>query len=129
MPTLPSTANSIAGLEFIGFTHATATHIYKIYSKYELSSTSPAADNEDLFSFTHGHTIMINTSRFTASTDRQTMTNLGISEDTQNRILNPRFEGVRETESLEYWIEDTVRVDYHTLIRMIERRKERENGE
>lgn len=129
MPPLPSTANSIAGLEFIGFTHATATHIYTTYSKHKLPSTSPVADNEDFFSFIHGHIIMINSSKFTGFTDRETMTNLGISEDTLNRVLNPKFEGVRGTESLEYWVEDTVRVNYLPLVRMIERREERELGE
>ncbi|KAG9545477.1 hypothetical protein KCU71_g17268, partial [Aureobasidium melanogenum] len=128
IPKLPSVANSIAGLEFIGFTHATATHIFSTYSKYKLPSTIPSADNEDFFSFIHGHIIMINSSKFAGSTDRETMTNLGISEDVQNRILDPKFEGVRGTGSLEYWIEDTARVNYFTLVRMIERKKESEQG-
>ncbi|KAG9627765.1 hypothetical protein KCU98_g19022, partial [Aureobasidium melanogenum] len=128
VPNLPSVANSIAGLEFIGFTHATATHIFSTYSKYKLPSTSPSADNEDFFSFIHGHIIMINSSKFAGSTERETMTNLGISEDVQDRILNPKFAGVRGTGSLEYWVEDTARVNYLTLVRMIQRRKENEQG-
>lgn len=94
MPDLPSLANSIAGLEFIGFTHVTATHIFNTYSKYKLPSTSPSAENEDFFSFIHGHIIMINSSKFAGSTDRESMTNIGISEDVQDRILDPKFEGV-----------------------------------
>ena len=69
---------------------------------------------------------MINSSKFAGSNERESMTNLGINEDVQDRILDPKFEGVRGTGSLEYWIEDTVRVNYLILVRMIERRKERE---
>lgn len=36
------------------------------------------------------------------------MTSFGISEDFQNRILDPEFEETRGTESLRYWVEDTV---------------------
>ncbi|KAG9562736.1 hypothetical protein KCU77_g17506, partial [Aureobasidium melanogenum] len=59
IPKLPLVANSTAGLEFIGFTHATATHIFSTYSKYKLPSTTSSADNEDFFFFIHGHIIMM----------------------------------------------------------------------
>lgn len=116
---LPDTANSISALEFIGFEHKTATHIFSTYDKYKEPFSSTKASNYDFFSFIHGHLIHINSSNFDAeSSDAEKMTKLGIRKETQNAILDERFRDVFGTQTLQFWIEDTLKVNYATLLRL-----------
>jgi hypothetical protein len=115
---LPSAANSIPGLEFIGFDHKTATHIFKTYDKYTEPFSSPEATNYDFFSFIHGHIIHINNSKFEGHEDTEKLLKLGIREDTIATILDQRFRGVFGTQTLGYWVEDTLKVNYATLLRL-----------
>lgn len=122
---LPETANSIEGLEFIGFDHKTATHVFRTYDKYK----SIESDDDDFFSFVHGHIIMINSSKFAGSSERESMTNLGIRQAVQDAILDPNFTQVYNTETLEFWIEDTLKVNYATLLRLLGRLQDQANIE
>lgn len=123
MPDLPSVANSIAGLETIGFTDTTAAqHGQTPTFKYKQPSTSHSADNGDFCSFIHGYTIMLNSSNSAGSTDRESMTNLGISEHVQDRDFNPRLEGLKRLRLLDLRIR--LGLIIWTLVRMTERRKE-----
>jgi hypothetical protein len=115
---LPSAANSIPGLEFIGFDHKTATHIFKTYDKYTEPFSSPEATNYDFFSFIHGHIIHINNSKFEGHEDTEKLLKLGIRKDTIATILDQRFRGVFGTQTLGYWVEDTLKVNYATLLRL-----------
>jgi hypothetical protein len=115
---LPDTANSISGLEFIGFDHKTATHIFNTYNGYKEPFSSVEASNYDFFSFIHGHIIHINSARFDILSDREKMTKLGIRKEVQDAILDERFMNVFGTQTLQFWIEDTIRVNYTTLLRL-----------
>jgi hypothetical protein len=125
---LPPTANSISGLESIGFDHKTATHIFKTYDRYKEPFSSPEATNYDFFSFIHGHIIHINSSTFSGLSDAEKMTKLGIRHETIGAILDGRFRGVFGTQTLEYWIEDTLKVNYASLLRL-EREKDQEEAD
>jgi len=46
------------------------------------------------------------------------MTKLGIRKEVSDAILDERFKGVFGTQSLEHWIEDTLRINYATLLRL-----------
>jgi hypothetical protein len=120
---LPSTINSISGLEFIGFDHKTATHIYKSYDRYKEPFSSTEATNYDFFSFIHGHIIHINSSKFDGLEDVEKMTKLGIRKEIIAAILDERFWDMFGTQGLGYWIEETVKVNYATLLRL-EREKD-----
>jgi hypothetical protein len=115
---LPPTANSISGLESIGFDHKTATHVFKTYDRYKEPFSSPEATNYDFFSFIHGHIIRINSSTFSGLSDVGKMTKLGIRQEIIDAILDQRFAGVRGTQGLGYWVEDTMKVRYATLLHL-----------
>jgi hypothetical protein len=78
---LTDTANSIAGLEFIGFTHKTATHIFNTYTKYKQPFSSVEASNYDFFSFIHGHIIHINSSTSDGLDAPEKMDKLGVRKE------------------------------------------------
>jgi hypothetical protein len=115
---LPDSANSISGLELIGFDHKTATHIFNTYNKYKEPFSSIEASNYDFFSFIHGHIIHINSSSLDALSDGEKMTRLGIRKEVQDAILDERFRDVFGTQRLQFWIEETIRVNHTTLLRL-----------
>jgi hypothetical protein len=125
---LLSTPNSIPGLEFVGFDHKTATHIFKTYDRYKEPFSSIEASNYDFFSFIHGHTIHINSSTFSGLSDAGKMTKLGIRQEIVDAILDERFRGVFGTQTLEYWIEETMKVRYASLLHL-EREKDQEESD
>jgi hypothetical protein len=124
---LPDTANSVSGLEFIGFDHKTATHIFHTYNKYKEPFSSNEASNYDFFSFIHGHIIHINSSSFDALSNTEKMTRLGIRKEVQDTILDQRFRDVFGTETLQFWIEETIRVNYTTLLRLQDQANNKES--
>jgi hypothetical protein len=118
---LPDIANSIVGLEFIGFTHKTALHIFTTCNKYKEPFSSPSASNYNFFSFIHGYILHINSSKFNGLSECESMSKLGICQAVQDAILDPAFSRVYETKTLGFWIEDTVRIDYMTLLHLRDR--------
>lgn len=117
---LPTTANSTPGLVFIGFTPRIALHIFTMYSRYKDASCSSSleATNYDFFSFIHGHSIYINNWTLSGLPDAEKMERLGVRKEVVGAILDERFRGVFGTQMLEYWIEDTIGVNYETLLRL-----------
>lgn len=116
---LPATANSIPGLVFIGFTPRIALHIFTMCSRYkDPSCSSSEATNYDFFSFIHGHIIYINNWTLSRLPDAEKMERLGVRKEVADAILDKRFRGVFGTQTLEYWIEDTVRTNYEILLRL-----------
>jgi hypothetical protein len=115
---LPPTPNSVPGLEFVGFDHKTATHIFKTYDKYKEPSSSPEASNYDFFSCVHGHIIHINSANFGGLEDAEKLRSLGVRKEVAEAILDEGFRDVFGTQRLEYWIEDTIKVNYATLLRL-----------
>jgi hypothetical protein len=118
---LPNIANSIPGLEYIGFTPKTALHIFTTYTKYSEPYSSPSASNYDFFSFIHGHIIYINSSSYSGLSAAEKMTKLGVRKEVQDAILDPAFDRVYKTKTLGFWIEDTIRMNYRTLLRLRDR--------
>jgi len=90
-----------------------------MYSRYkDHSCSSPEAINYDFLSFIHGHIIQVNLWTFSRLSNAEKMKKLGIRKEISDAILDERFRGVFGTQSLEYWIEDTIRINYATLLRL-----------
>ncbi|KAH0291765.1 hypothetical protein M436DRAFT_80911 [Aureobasidium namibiae CBS 147.97] len=119
---LQTTANSIFGLVSISFAPRIARHIFQMYSRYkDPSCSSSEATNYDFFSFIHGHIIHVNCWTFSRLSDAEKMAKLGIREEVSDAILDEKLKGVFGMQSLEYWIEDTLRINYATLLRLQDR--------
>lgn len=53
----------------------------------------------------------------------QTMANLGISEELQNALMDPRFKHISESQTLGYWLRDTIISRYAALDKLLDRLK------
>ncbi|THZ62651.1 hypothetical protein D6C86_03583 [Aureobasidium pullulans] len=108
---LPEIANSTEGLEFIGFDPKFAAHIFRTYDKYKAVESDP----DEFFTFVHGHIIQITSAAFSGPSERSSMTKIGICQEVQDAILDPAFVDIYNTETLLFWIEDTLRANYSNL--------------
>ncbi|KAF2012744.1 hypothetical protein BU24DRAFT_395869 [Aaosphaeria arxii CBS 175.79] len=107
----PTAYESSAALEHIGFTPAAAEEIFQNY----LERPSPNENPDSLLDYAYGHM-----ARPRLPDDpRQMMTVFGIRTDIQDAILDPAFEQIFETETLKFWIRDTLRINYWTLEKVL----------
>jgi hypothetical protein len=51
------------------------------------------------------------------------MTQIGLTQQMQDAILDPRFSTIFGTETLRFWIDDTLRINYLTLMHLLRRLK------
>jgi hypothetical protein len=116
---LPQSAFSIAALEFIGFTAETAADIFRRFT----SRPNPDNNPDDLLDYVHGHTLILSTNSYQHYPPAQAMTQIGLTQQIQDAILDPRFSAIFGTETLRFWIDDTLRVNYLTLMQLLYRLK------
>jgi hypothetical protein len=116
---LPQSAISIAALEFIGFTAETAADIFRRFT----SRPSPDINPDDLLDYVHGHTSMLSTNSYQHYLPAQAMTQIGLTQQIQDTILDPRFSVIFGTKTLHFWVDDTLRINYLTLIQLLDRLK------
>jgi hypothetical protein len=116
---LPQSAISVAALGFIGFTAETAADIFKRFT----SRPNPDINPDDLLDYIHGHTLMLFTGSYQHCLPAQAMTQIGLTQQIQDTILDPRFSVIFGTKTLHFWIDDTLRINYLTLIQLLQRLK------
>ena len=116
---LPQSAISIAALEFIGFTAETAADIFRRFT----SRPNPDNNPDDLLDYVHGHTLMLSIDSYQHCPPAQAMTQIGLTQQIQDAILDPRFSAIFGTKTLRFWIDDTLRINYLTLIQLLHRLK------
>jgi hypothetical protein len=116
---LPQSAISVAALEFIGFTTETAADIFGRFT----SRPRPDINPDDLLDYIHGHTLILSTDFYRQYPPAQAMTQIGLTQQMQDAILDPRFSTIFGTNSLLFWIDDTLRINYLTLIQLLRRLK------
>lgn len=111
---LPESAHSVAALEFIGFTTQTATWIFNNW----ISRPDPERCPDDLIDYVLAHPSMLLSAQFQHLSLNQGMAQLGLTEDFQDAITDPCFSRILWTERPIYWIKDTLRINYLTLIQL-----------
>jgi hypothetical protein len=116
---LPQSAISVAALEFIGFTAETAADIFRRFT----SRPDPDINPDDLLDYIHGHTLILSTDSYQHCPPAQAMTQIGLTQQIQDAILDPRFSAIFGTETLRFWIDDTLRINYLTLMQLLHRLK------
>jgi hypothetical protein len=116
---LPQSAISIAALEFIGFTAETAEDIFRRFT----SRPNPDNNPDDLLDYVYGHTLILSTNFYQHCPPAQAMTQIGLTQQIQDAILDPRFSAIFGTETLRFWIDDTLRINYLTLVQFLHRLK------
>jgi hypothetical protein len=116
---LPQSAYSVAALEFIGFTSETAADIFRNF----VSRPNPDFNCYDLLDHAHGHTLILSTASYQHCPPAQAMTRIGLTQQMQDAILDPRFSAIFGTGTLRCWIDDTLRINYLTLVQLLRRLK------
>jgi hypothetical protein len=116
---LPQSAISIAALEFIGFTAETAADIFRRFTL----RPDPDINPDDLLDYIHGHTLILSTDSYQHCPPTQAMTLIGLTQPIQDAIFDPRFSAIFGTKTLRFWIDDTLRINYLTLIQLLYRLK------
>jgi len=112
-------ADSARGVEFMGFNYDTAATIFNRYDSRDPN------DPFGLIAYVEGHINQLNVevnyqSMMETLTPAQAMTRLGIRQDVQDAILDPQFDVLFKTESLHYWLMDTLKNNYWTLQQLLE---------
>lgn len=116
---LPESEVSVAALEFIGFTTRTATAIFVNYT----TRPNPKSCPDSYLDYVFGHTSRLNMESYRHYPPRQAMTLIGLTPQFQDAILDPRFSQIFSTETTKFWIDDTLRINYLTLLQLQSRLK------
>ncbi|KAE8863791.1 hypothetical protein PTNB73_06998 [Pyrenophora teres f. teres] len=114
---IPSSLESVAALEFIGFTTDAAAQVYGRFSNK--SSSSP----NDLVAFACGHVARLSHPKVQDMPIASALDLVGINSQIKAVFLNSRFDQVRQTQTLLYWVKDTITTNYDTLERLQHRLK------
>jgi hypothetical protein len=121
---LPQSAISVAALEFIGFTAETAEDLFRRFA----SRPDPDINCYDLLDYVHGHTSILSTASYQYCPPAQAMTQIGLTQQMQDAILDPRFSTIFGTETFRFWIDDTLRINYLSLVQLLRRLKNHATG-
>ena len=116
---LPISSISSAALEFIGFNSETAE---KIYARW-LSRPTPNNNPDDLLNYVYGHILMLHLESFRNYTPREALGVVGLASWLQDAILDTKHSAIFATETLSYWLKDTLKINYHTLDHLLIRLK------
>jgi hypothetical protein len=114
---LPEILQSTATLELIGFSAKTAREILERFEARPNRETNP----HTLIGYVSGHLEQYlfpdlnNPKPFTRDEALLSMERAGLSEDFQSAITDPRFSYIAGTQTLQYWIEDTLHLNYITV--------------
>lgn len=112
---LPNHAESVAAIEFSGFTLEVAQQIYARFLARPLIHNNP----DDLLDYMKAQAYI----QDGESPPRAAMSSMGLTHEVQNRILDDRFEQIRQTQSITAWVHNTITVNYETLLLLQQRFK------
>ena len=108
---LPMFVISSASLEFIGFTSDAAMEIYTRW----ISRPDPANNPDDLIDYVYGQTSRLKQEPYRDYPPNEAMTRIGLASWLQDAITDPRHSAVYRTQTLHFWVNDTLRINYLTL--------------
>lgn len=116
---IPTSAISVDALEFIGFSQATAKTVYERF----INRPDPNINIDSFLDYATSQVQQIWALKTNGYTDREAMAGVGLTTDFQDRMLDPDFTEVYETETLLFWVRDTLGIGYAALEQLQERLK------
>jgi hypothetical protein len=115
---LPEKLYSAQGVEFLGFNEATSKIIFENWN----SRPAPASNPDDLIDYVCGHVSQLNSITYTSlASDEERLQMLGATEHLKRPITGPEFTMIYKTETLLFWLIDTVRTNWNTLENLLVR--------
>jgi len=109
--TLPTAQESPAALEFIGFNAQVANRIFSQW----ISRPNPDQNDSTFVAYAISYIRSKNQKEETDANPYAAMNSMGLMQEFADSLLNPRHAKVRDTESIMYWIEDTLRMRFKTI--------------
>ncbi|CAE7189369.1 hypothetical protein PTNB85_07736 [Pyrenophora teres f. teres] len=114
---IPSSIESVAALEFVGFTTDAAAQIFEWFSNK--SSSNP----NSLLTFARAHVATLARPEVEDMPIASALDLAGINSQIKAVFLKPKFDQVRQTQTLFYWVKDTITTNYNTLEHLQDRLK------
>ncbi|RMD40049.1 hypothetical protein DV735_g5079, partial [Chaetothyriales sp. CBS 134920] len=119
---LPVDPISTAALEYIGLTAPAAT---EIYSKYVVSTSSTWSEDggdddvekkaDRLLECACCHVARLETAEYQDMPPAQALEAVGVDENMRNTLLDPYFSDILGTETMSYWVQDTLKMRARSL--------------
>lgn len=116
---MPISSISVEALEYIGFTEARATDIYNRWIDRPDSQINP----DDLIDYACGHILMLNLPAYDNMDPNLAMEAVGLTAELQISLLDPQFSGLFWSNTLHYWVLDTITLRYASLRSLQDRLK------
>ncbi|RMZ70826.1 hypothetical protein GMOD_00008470 [Pyrenophora seminiperda CCB06] len=109
---LPASEDSHGALEFIGFTAEASTVILNNFSQ------KPASSSDGLFDYAVAHIGCLERQEVEDMGAKKALESVGISTDLIKVITDPKHAQICDTESLHYWVKDTITVNWRTMLKL-----------
>jgi hypothetical protein len=116
---LPESIESVAGLEFLGFTTEKAG---EILARFESQPDDQCPDG--IFDYAEGEIARLNSAEFRDLPAAQAMALLGISESLRDALLDPKFKQLFDSQTLLFWLYDTIESRHCSLVQLLDRVKQ-----
>ncbi|PVH79433.1 hypothetical protein DL98DRAFT_460983 [Cadophora sp. DSE1049] len=108
---LPESHESVAAVEWCGFTRTKAGEIYARWS----AKPNPQHNPDGILEFMIGEVNRLNMQPWSQAPVEQAMTALGVSDELKSVLTSPIYKQVFLSETLHFWLQDTIRDRYASL--------------
>jgi hypothetical protein len=115
---LPDQLYSVATLEEMGFIRPVAEEIFSRWVSQD------EQDPAEFIDYAFGHLAMLDDDK----PPRDAMTALGITEELQEALTDPKFSDMFDSETLDYWLRDTMRMRFNCVDQRQQQVKRGEQG-
>ena len=116
--TIPELLFSLETITYVGFDHDTASAIWERWARWGNDGGREIDGGPITFASMFLEQIRSQANDTCSSLDSdwyETMAVLGISKELQDNMMDPRYKPIRLTQSLRYWLLDTLSMRYETL--------------
>ncbi|KAG4411195.1 hypothetical protein IFR04_015666 [Cadophora malorum] len=114
---LPESHESVAAIEWCGFTRTKAGDIFARWS----ARPDPEHNPDGVLEFMIGEINQLNILPLIQVPAEQAMTALGVSDELKNVLTSPIYRRIFLSETLHYWLEDTIR-GRHTSLQILQKK-------
>ncbi|KAH8727707.1 hypothetical protein GQ44DRAFT_702856 [Phaeosphaeriaceae sp. PMI808] len=118
---IPLSESSPEAFEFYGFTPQVAQEIHHNYCR---RPTDSPFDEDQILPWAYGQAHSLNLLPLDSLSPDEALAHIGIKKTLRDGILDPRFCDIFETQSLLFWVKDSLRINYWTLVGLQARLKE-----
>lgn len=108
---IPLETESTEVLEILGFEPSAAKQLFESY----INRPDPECPN-NITDFARGHISVLKSERYDDRDLQESKAEVGLNEQIQSAIIDPEFSVLLWTRDPHYWVEDTIRVNYATLL-------------